>query len=85
MSTFCSSYFTSLMLLLWVLQIFRKEPFFYGHDNQDQLVKIARVMHFLDLQVIVVKDIKQCHSMHQEAKAVEIFLHLLSSFYTWLI
>ncbi|GMN34957.1 hypothetical protein TIFTF001_005006 [Ficus carica] len=22
--------------------IFRKEPFFYGHDNQDQLVKIAR-------------------------------------------
>ena len=25
------------------LQIFRKEPFFYGHDNQDQLVKIAKV------------------------------------------
>lgn len=25
-------------------QIFRKEPFFYGHDNHDQLVKIARVM-----------------------------------------
>ncbi|GJW99364.1 casein kinase II subunit alpha-2 [Tanacetum coccineum] len=24
--------------------IFRKEPFFYGHDNQDQLVKIARVL-----------------------------------------
>ena len=23
-------------------QIFRKEPFFYGHDNQDQLVKIAK-------------------------------------------
>ena len=23
--------------------IFRKEPFFYGHDNADQLVKIARV------------------------------------------
>ncbi|KAF3526266.1 hypothetical protein F2Q69_00051516 [Brassica cretica] len=23
--------------------IFRKEPFFYGHDNQDQLVKIAKV------------------------------------------
>ncbi|KAG5415180.1 hypothetical protein IGI04_002747, partial [Brassica rapa subsp. trilocularis] len=22
--------------------IFRKEPFFYGHDNQDQLVKIAK-------------------------------------------
>ena len=24
--------------------IFRKEPFFYGHDNYDQLVKIAKVM-----------------------------------------
>ncbi|CAK9144042.1 unnamed protein product [Ilex paraguariensis] len=26
------------------LMIFRKEPFFYGHDNQDQLVKIAKVL-----------------------------------------
>lgn len=25
------------------IQIFRKEPFFYGHDNYDQLVKIAKV------------------------------------------
>ncbi|KAL3525609.1 hypothetical protein ACH5RR_013981 [Cinchona calisaya] len=24
--------------------IFRKEPFFYGHDNNDQLVKIAKVL-----------------------------------------
>jgi casein kinase II subunit alpha len=23
--------------------IFRKEPFFYGHDNYDQLVKICKV------------------------------------------
>jgi hypothetical protein len=23
--------------------VFRKEPFFYGHDNYDQLVKIAKV------------------------------------------
>ena len=23
--------------------MFRKEPFFYGHDNYDQLVKIAKV------------------------------------------
>ena len=23
--------------------IFRKEPFFHGHDNYDQLVKIAKV------------------------------------------
>ena len=27
--------------------IFRKEPFFYGHDNYDQLVKIAKVQHAL--------------------------------------
>ncbi len=27
--------------------IFRKEPFFYGHDNYDQLVKIAKVGHSL--------------------------------------
>jgi hypothetical protein len=25
-------------------QIFRKEPFFHGHDNADQLVKIAKVL-----------------------------------------
>jgi casein kinase II subunit alpha len=25
-------------------QLFRKEPFFHGHDNYDQLVKIAKVL-----------------------------------------
>ena len=30
-------------------QIFRKEPFFHGHDNYDQLVKIARVLGTDDL------------------------------------
>jgi hypothetical protein len=25
-------------------QIFRKEPFFHGHDNYDQLVKICKVL-----------------------------------------
>lgn len=29
--------------------IFRREPFFHGHDNQDQLVKIARVLGTRDL------------------------------------
>lgn len=28
----------------FVLQIFRKEPFFHGHDNYDQLVRIAKVL-----------------------------------------
>ena len=26
------------------MQIFRKEPFFHGHDNYDQLVKITKVL-----------------------------------------
>lgn len=33
----------------FVVQIFRKEPFFYGHDNYDQLVKIAKVIYFWNL------------------------------------
>ena len=31
------------------VQIFRKDPFFQGHDNYDQLVKIARVLGTDDL------------------------------------
>ena len=30
-------------------QIFRKEPFFHGHDNYDQLVKTAKVLGTDDL------------------------------------
>lgn len=33
--------------------IFRKEPFFYGHDNQDQLVKIAKVLDLIFFIVVV--------------------------------
>jgi hypothetical protein len=29
---------------LLLFQIFRKEPFFHGHDNYDQLVKICKVL-----------------------------------------
>ncbi|KAG1071592.1 hypothetical protein G6F42_026007 [Rhizopus arrhizus] len=29
---------------MFASMIFRKEPFFHGHDNYDQLVKIARVL-----------------------------------------
>lgn len=34
----------SIVLCEPIYQIFRKEPFFHGHDNYDQLVKIARVL-----------------------------------------
>lgn len=43
----CYSFAVILMTLsvcFHPLQIFRKEPFFYGHDNHDQLVKIAKVI-----------------------------------------
>lgn len=32
------------IIILFFLQIFRKEPFFHGHDNYDQLVRIAKVL-----------------------------------------
>ena len=36
-------------------QIFRKEPFFHGHDNYDQLVKIAKVLGTDELFVYLEK------------------------------
>ena len=36
--------FPSSPLLTSPSQIFRKDPFFHGHDNYDQLVKIAKVL-----------------------------------------
>ncbi|MBA0715858.1 hypothetical protein Golax_014737 [Gossypium laxum] len=38
--------FAGMMLIFegCAIQIFRKEPFFYGHDNYDQLAKIAKVL-----------------------------------------
>ena len=35
--------------------IFRKDPFFCGHDNYDQLVKIARVLGTEDLYAYLTK------------------------------
>lgn len=37
------SRYVMLIIEASAVQIFRKEPFFYGHDNHDQLVKIAKV------------------------------------------
>lgn len=36
-------------------QIFKKDPFFHGHDNYDQLVKIARVLGTDDLAAYLEK------------------------------
>ena len=38
-----------------VVQIFRKEPFFHGHDNYDQLVKITKVLGTDELYAYVDK------------------------------
>ena len=35
--------------------IFKKEPFFHGHDNYDQLVKIAKVLGTDDLYMYLEK------------------------------
>lgn len=52
------------------LQIFRKEPFFYGHDNHDQLVKIARVI------VILYSSWQFCYSEpHFLTKSAQIHLY----------
>lgn len=36
-------------------QIFRKEPFFHGHDNYDQLVKITKVLGTEELYTYIDK------------------------------
>lgn len=42
-------------LILCLLKIFRKEPFFHGHDNYDQLVKITKVLGTDDLYAYLEK------------------------------
>ncbi|KAG9223083.1 hypothetical protein CCMSSC00406_0000228 [Pleurotus cornucopiae] len=40
---------------MFASMIFRKEPFFHGHDNYDQLVKIAKVLGTDDLYLYIEK------------------------------
>nr|KAJ0193227.1 hypothetical protein LSAT_V11C800430650 [Lactuca sativa] len=42
-----------ILICMFAGMIFRKEPFFYGHDNQDQLVKIARLQLEPQLEALV--------------------------------
>lgn len=47
--------------------IFRKEPFFHGHDNYDQLVKIAKVLGTDDLYAYLDKydvQLDRCAGVH---------------------
>lgn len=44
-----------LKYLFYYVKIFKKEPFFQGHDNYDQLVKIAKVLGTEDLEAYLAK------------------------------
>lgn len=47
-------------------QIFRKEPFFHGHDNYDQLVKITKVLGTDELYVYIDKYSIRLDSQYDE-------------------
>ena len=40
--------------------IFRKEPFFHGHDNYDQLVRIAKVCIFSSFRLLLDITFNRC-------------------------
>lgn len=53
-------------------QIFKKEPFFYGQDNYDQLVKIAKVLGTLQRMLVLLNYLllavsTTCVSRHMRA------------------
>ncbi|CAH8390532.1 unnamed protein product [Eruca vesicaria subsp. sativa] len=54
-----------------IMFFFRKEPFFYGHDNQDQLVKIAKVK-FVELNSVIRSHV--FHSRHEHISLDLLFL-----------
>merc|ERR1719375_2275024 len=48
--------------------VFRKEPFFYGQDNQDQLVKIAKFLGTDDLYAYLNKLLRYDHAERLTAR-----------------
>lgn len=59
-----SPYAASLLILR--VQIFRKEPFFHGHDNYDQLVKITKVLGTDELYAYIEKYSIRLDSQYDE-------------------
>lgn len=57
-------------------QIFRKEPFFHGHDNYDQLVKISKVLGTDDLYAYLDKYDIELDAQYDDilSRLVAIFL-----------
>lgn len=60
---------------LTIPQIFRKEPFFHGHDNYDQLVKITKVLGTDELYAYIDKYNIRLDSQYDEllGRSVNIF------------
>ena len=56
--------------------IFRKEPFFHGHDNYDQLVRIAKVLGTEELYEYLDK-----YQIELDPRLVEIYLILTRESY----
>ena len=52
--------------------IFRKEPFFHGHDNYDQLVKIAKV--FVRPSLLACVSVCVCVLVHVYIVLVRVYI-----------
>jgi len=63
---------------MFAAMIFRKEPFFYGHDNADQLVQIVRVRRTKGLSacIYIHTFAFTCH-LHTRGKADHL-VHIVS-------
>ena len=60
------------------LQIFRKEPFFHGHDNYDQLVKISKVLGTDDLYAYLDKYDIELDAQYDDILSRSVHLPLCS-------
>lgn len=67
--------YIALDVTLMIPQIFRKEPFFHGHDNYDQLVKITKVLGTDELYAYIDKYNIRLDSQYDEllGRSVNIF------------
>jgi casein kinase II subunit alpha len=59
-----------------LIQIFRKEPFFHGHDNYDQLVKITKVLGTDELYAYIDKYNIRLDPQYDELIGRYVVLHI---------
>jgi hypothetical protein len=56
----------SPLLRTFLVKIFRREPFFHGHDSYDQLVRITRVLGTDDFYTYIDKYHIRLDDLHYE-------------------